>query len=227
MNTNLRTILIGLLAVVLVGVLSLKGCNGPTPAPAPTPTPAPAPAPAPVPVGTGYVVSTFADGKLVQKVEASEYSANPDSTSLDYKLKSPDSAGTAAGHYDGTWVIQHNSWTSAPSTQRYNVTLYSGDKVVGTWKVHEFSTDSRSVLLYPGDGGYVLRVSGTVVIETIAGNAGGDPAEHVTVTEGDKVVYSKDLAWSRQIKYYLQGQPANGAGMIYIWGNAKVEPLKK
>lgn len=225
MNQNLKTILLSLLAVVVVGLLFLKGCDGPTPTPTPAPTPAPAPAP--VPTGTGYGITTYADGKVVAKVDAKEYKANADNTALEFTLNTPDANGSQAGHAEGAWVVEHRSWAPTGLTQKYRVTLYSGGKEVGTWKVANFSTDTRTVVLSPGDGTPVLRVSGTIVIETIAGTTGGAPTERVTVTDGDKVVFTKDVSWTAQIKHYVQGQPANGAGVVYIWGdNVKVESIK-
>ena len=225
MNQNLKTVLFSLLAVVVVGLLFLKGCDGPTPAPTPTPTPAPTPAP--VPTGTGYGITTYADGKVVAKLDAKEVKTDDNATTLDYVLTSPDANGAQAGHVEGAWVVEHRSWAPAGLTAKYRVTLYSGNTAVGTWKVNGFSTDTRTVLLYPGDGTPVLRVSGTVVVETITGTTGGDPAERVTVTDGGKVVFTKDMAWTVKIKHYLQGQPANGAGAVYIWGDVNVESIKK
>ncbi|MBX9571108.1 MAG: hypothetical protein K2X77_19585 [Candidatus Obscuribacterales bacterium] len=226
MNQNLKTILLSLLAVVVVGLLFLKGCDGPTPNPTPNPNPSPT-EPAPKPAGTGLGITTYADGKQVAKFDAKEYTSNPDSTAMDYTLNAPDANGSQSGHAEGAWVVEHRSWAPSGLTPRYRATLYSGNTAVGTWKVNNFSTDTRTVLLYPGDGTPVLRVSGTVVIETIAGTTGGAPTEQVTVTDGGKVVFTKDMAWTTRIKHYLQGQPANGAGVVYIWGDVTVESLKK
>lgn len=218
---NLKNALFVLLAVVIGGLLFLRGCDGPTPGPGPDPKPTPAP------VVTGQLIKTYTDGKLTQTIEAKEVSAQPDSTAIDYKLEKADATGATTGHYDGTYVVEYRGWQSSEnSTHRYKVTLYSGTTAVGEWKVTNFSTDQRSVLLFTGKGGNVLRVNGSVVIETISGTTGGAPVERLTLKEGDKVLYSKDLAWSLRIKHYVQGQPANGAGLVFIWGDVTVEPIK-
>ena len=216
-------ILVAVLALFVGALLFLRGCDGPTPNPTPNPNPGPT---TPAPVSTGVQVKTYADGKVVATIDATEIKTTDDTTSLDYTLKSADASGNTTGHVEGTWVATYNSWQSSTVAARFNVTLYSGNKVVGTWKVRNFSTDQRTVLLFPSDGGSVVRVSGNVLVETITGTTGGAATERVTLNDGDRVLYSKDLAWSVKIKHYLQGQPANGAGLIFLWGDFKVEPIK-
>lgn len=172
--------------------------------------------------GTGYEITTWDNGKSTGTASADTYAVEGDSINYHVQGKPADENGSARG----TWVVKHRGWKSAKSTQKYKATLYSGNQVVGTWLVRDFSTGDRSVLLYPADGSEVLRVCGNLVVQEINNGTAGDANHRVSVTDGTNTVYTKELSWYNRIGNYVQGQPADGSGMIYIWGNVKLEDLK-
>ena len=177
----------------------------------------------PGPAPSGYEITVYNDG-VAKKAEADSYTADDDV--LSYHLKTKDSTGNDNGKAQGAWVVKHNAWKAAASEKRYQVTLYNGKKAVGTWTVRSFSTDSRSVLLFPSDGSEVLRVSGDVVITALAGGSKAEATSVVTVYNGESPVYKVPVSSYIVIGHYLQGEAADGSGAVFIWGNYKVENTK-
>lgn len=178
----------------------------------------------PTPVATGYEITVYQDGAVASKADAESYTLDNDA--IDFQLKAKDKATPPqTGKAKGTWVVKHRSWKSSTTEQRYEVTLYSGTKAVGTWKVHGFTTDAQSVLLFPADGSEVLRVCGNVVVKTLKGGKAGTASNRVTVYNGDSVVYKLDLRSYLEVGRHVQGDAADGSGTVWIWGNYKLENL--
>lgn len=174
--------------------------------------------------GTGYEVTVYEDGKAAQKFDADSYSTKDDA--IEFHLKSKDKAGNETRHAQGTWVVKHREWKPAASEKRYQVSLYNGKEVVGNWAVRGFSTDSKSVLLFPADGSEVVRACGTIVVKELKGGESGKAAARVTVTGSGGDLVTLELSHYRVIGHHLEGQPADGSGYIFIWGKVKVEELK-
>lgn len=173
----------------------------------------------------GYEVTDWNDGKVERVVDADSYSARGDTIS--YHLRKPDAAGNSDGQATGTWVVKHRDWKPQPAEQKFKATLYSGDQVVGTWYIREFVTGEQSVVLFLSDGSEVLRVCGNLVIEELASQTSGPAQQRVTLTSGGKPVYTRELIGVNVVGHYVTGQPADGSGVIYIWGDYKVEEIKK
>ncbi|MBX9724032.1 MAG: hypothetical protein K2X81_21680 [Candidatus Obscuribacterales bacterium] len=209
---NFKTAVFGIICAVLM--LSLGGCKWGKDDDSKKPTPA-----------TGYEITSYVEGKAVRNVTAENYTAN--ANSVDYHLAKKDKDGSDTGSFQGTWVVKHNSWKPVKGDGRYQATLYSGKVAIGTWTVHNFSTDTQSVLLFPADGSEVLRVSGTVVITEVKAGRSDAATARVTASSGDNVVYSKDVSWTKVLGFHLEAQPSDGSGYVYIWGNFKSEKLTK
>lgn len=171
---------------------------------------------------TGYEITVYQDGVAQPTVTADSYSAAADSDSITYQVKGKEKGAPAqTGNAHGTWVVKHKSWKPVASEKRYEVTLYSGSKVVGTWQVRNFSTDSQSVLLFPADGSEVIRVCGNVVVRSLKGGKVEKGTSKVTLYEGDTAVYQLELSSSIPVGKHLQGEAADGSGSVWIWGNYK------
>ena len=209
---QIKKVLLGLLgAVLVVTMLSMSGCNPWGGNDDDTKNP-----PKPAPIATGYEITVY-NGATASKVEAESYTLDSDAISYQLKGDKTSPAQTAKG----AWVVKHRSWKAAAGEQRYEVTLFSGGKAVGSWKVHGFSTDSQSVLLIPADGSEVLRVCGDVVVKTIKPGKAEKATSKVTVYNGDSAVYQLELASSIVVGKHLQGEAADGSGTVWIWGNYK------
>lgn len=200
---------ITLFSLMAVGLLAMAGCGGGGDDSS---------------TGTGYEITSFDNGKATGTWNTDTYAVEGDSISFHPQGKPADETVTARG----TWVVKHRSWKSAKSLVKYKATLYSGNQAVGTWELRDFSTGERSVLLYPANGGEVLRVCGNLVIQETVNGTAGDANHRVTVKDAaGATVYTKDLTWYNKIGNYVQAQPADGSGMIYIWGNFKIEEIVK
>lgn len=207
----MKKVFSGFVAALLC--VSLSGCNWWGEDDKPTP-------PAPTPAASGYEITVFDNGNAQPTVTAESYSADSDALSYQVKAKdknSPNQTGSAKG----TWVVKHKSWKAAAQEKRYQVTLYSGSKAVGTWTVHGFSTDSQSVLLFPSEGGEVLRVCGNVVVKSLKSGTAAKATSKVSLYNGDSVVYELELGSSLPVGKHLEGLPADGSGRVWIWGNYK------
>lgn len=206
---NLKRVMSVLVAAVLC--VSLGGCNwwGKDDTKKTTPQAA-----------AGYEITVYQNGVAQPTVTADSYSA--DSDAITYQVKGKDkSTPPQAGNARGTWMVKHKSWKPVPQEKRFEVTLYSGNKVVGTWQVHNFSTDSQSVLLFPADGSEVIRVCGNVVVRSLKAGKVEKGTSKVTVYEGDTAVYQLELSSSIPVGKHLQGEAADGSGSVWIWGNYK------
>lgn len=211
---NLRNLFLGMLACVLC--FSLSGCKwtddddtGKT-----------------TPQASGYEITVYHDGVADPVVEAESYKVSDDKLEFELKVKDK-SKGSQTAHASGTWVVKHRAWKAAASTKRYQVTLYSGDKVVGRWDAHGISTDSRSILVFPADGSEVLRVCGNVVVRGVSGGTKEAAKSRVALYDGEKSVYQIELSSYLEIGEHLQGEAADGSGTVFIWGNYKVENLTR
>lgn len=173
----------------------------------------------------GYEITVWQDGAIAETVESDSYNTTGDT--IDYHRQKPDANGKTSGQAKGTWVVKHKDWKPEPGDQKYKATLYSGTKVVGTWYVREFVTGERSVVLFLADGSEVLRVCGNLVIEELDARSPEDKTHSVTLSSGGQPVYTRELSWVNVVGYYVTGQPADGSGVIFIWGDYKVEEIKK
>lgn len=173
----------------------------------------------------GYEITVWKDGKVERVVNADSYSAKGDT--IAYHLAKPDAEGKTTGQASGTWVVKHHDWKPEAAEQKFKATLFSGDQVVGTWYIREFVTGERSVILFPADGSEALRVCGNLVIEELASQSAGEATQRVTLTSGGKSVYTRELIGTTIVGHYVTGHPADGSGAVYIWGDYKIEEVKK
>jgi hypothetical protein len=72
-----------------------------------------------------------------------------------------------------------------------------------------------------------VRVCGNVVVKELKSGTSGAATSRVTLSNGNDAVFKVDVSSYLQAGAHLQGQPADGSGSVFIWGNYKVETLKK
>ncbi|MBX9690227.1 MAG: hypothetical protein K2X27_26175, partial [Candidatus Obscuribacterales bacterium] len=186
----------GIFAAALA--LTLGGCNWDDPKPAPS-----------TPDASGYEITVLNDSKVVVDADSYTYT-DPDK--VDYHLTKKDASGNESGSATGTWTVKHRAWKSQATEKRYEATLYNGKEAVGSWQVRTFQEDGHSVLLFPADGGEVMRVSGTIVVKELKAVTVAPATGRVTLSNGAKV----ELSNYSVIGSHLEGQAADGSGYVFI-----------